>query len=446
MPVALSFGEQSGVQTRTTAASKSAALVGVGMDLRSFHTPLEAPEHFRHLASAIAEAGLAPVFGQARQSVTEKLRMVGLTAPAAFSGSGEVEVLAQAEGDGAVVLRLVPNAQSEVDGNAFVADIRVLSATAAAQLEELVRQKVLTLSAHSWSEARLIDRIRMNVTEDGTDAMLLNDPERRQRIRELYDDRLRNALARLLGAARGERAREPMEWLRPFADDGETRQVLFGNPAIFAQRYAITCRSCDTAPHLAFSDRSRGESIIEEVGRTCVNCGETALEIAELYRISDEYVRSIQHGLWLKSLVADAVAGRTDASWTSRKVGRSDLDVVAIYADEIFLFTCKDGPVGPADVYATVRAAEQLDVDEAILVTTADVPRRTQEIVASLGAGPRIYRIISEQSSNAIRDAVQRVLDDAAWKYLDRSLADEGTVVTTTSRGGAAHRLARLNV
>jgi hypothetical protein len=416
------------------------------MDLRSFHTPLEAPEHFRHLASAIAEAGLAPVFGQARQSVTEKLRMVGLTAPAAFAGSGEVEVLAQAEGDGAVVLRLVPNAQGDAEGSPFVADIRVLSATAAAQLEDLVRQKVLTLSAHSWSEARLIDRIGVNITDEATGAALLNDPERRQRVRELYDDRLRLALSRLLGAARGERAREPMEWLRPFADDGETRQVLFGNPAIFAQRYAITCRSCETAPHLAFADRGRGEAIIDEVGRTCVNCGEAALEIAELYRISDEYVRAIQEGTWLKSLVADAVAGRTDATWTSRKVGRSELDVVAVYADEIFLFTCKDGPIGATDVYATVRAAEQIDADEAILVTTADVPRRAQEIVASLGAGPRVYRIISEQSSNAIRDAVQRVLDESAWKYLDRSLADEGTIVTTTVRGGAAHRLARLNV
>lgn len=434
------------METRTTAASQFAALVGVGMDLRSFHTPLEAPEHFRHLAAAIAEAGLAPVFGQARQSVTDKLRMVGLTAPATFAGSGDVEVLAQAEGDGAVMLRLVPNAQSDVDGNAFVADIRVLSGTAAAQLEDLVRQKVLTLSAHSWSEARLIDRMRHNLTEDGVDANLLNDPERRQRMRELYDDRLRLALSRLLGAARGERAREPMEWLRPFADDAETRQVLFGNPAIFAQRYAITCRSCETSPHLAFPDRGRAESIIDEVGRTCVNCGETTLEIAELYRISDEYVRAIQHGTWLRSLVADATASRTDATWTSRKVGRSELDVVAVYADEVFLFTCKDGSITPADVYATVRAAEQMDVDEAILVTTTDVPRRTQEIVASLGASPRIYRIISEQSSNSMREAVQRVLDDAAWKYLDRSLADEGTIVTTTSRGGAAHRLARLNV
>jgi len=425
---------------------KQAALVGVGMDLRSFHTPLEAPEHFRHLATAIAEAGLAPVFGQARQSVTEKLRMVGLTAPAAFAGSGEVEVLAQAEGDGAVMLRLVPNAQSDSDGSAFVADIRVLSTTAAAQLEDLVRQKVLTLSAHSWSEARLIDRMRVNLNEDGADASLLNDPERRQRIRELYDDRLRSALARLLGAARGERAREPMEWLRPFADDAETRQALFGNPAIFAQRYAIACRSCETQPHLAFPDRGRAESIVDEVGRTCVNCGENALEIAELYRVSDEYVKAIQQGTWLRSLVADAVAGRTDATWTSRKLGRSELDVVAIYADEVFFFACKDGSIGPADVYAAVRAAEQLDVDEAILVTTTDVPRRTQEIVASLGAGPRIYRIISEQSSQAIRDAVQRVLDESAWKYLDRSLADEGTIVTTTTRGGAAHRLARLNV
>jgi hypothetical protein len=416
------------------------------MDLRSFHTPLEAPEHFRHLASAIAEAGLAPVFGQARQSVTEKLRMVGLNAPAAFVGTGEVEVLAQAEGDGAVVLRLVPNAQSETDGSAFVADIRVLSATAASQLEEVVRQKVLTMAPHSWSEARLIDRIRVNLTDETADAALLSDPERRQRVRELYDDRLRAALARLLGAARGERAREPMEWLRPFADDGETRQVLFGNPAIFAQRYAITCRACETAPHLAFSDRSRGESIIDEVGRSCVNCGESALEIAELYRVSDEYVRAIQQGLWLKSLVADAVAGRTDASWIARKVGRSELDVVAVYADEVFLFACKDGPIGAGDVYGAVRAAEQLDVDQAILVTTADVPRRAQEIVASLGAGPRVYRIISEQSSNALRDAVQRVLDEAAWKYLDRSLADEGTIVSAPTRGGAAHRLSRLNI
>src|SRR5919201_3406265 len=217
------------------------------MDLRSFHTPLEAPEHFRHLASAIAEAGLAPVFGQARQSVTEKLRMVGLTAPAAFAGSGEVEVLAQAEGAGAVVLRLLPKAQTEGDGASFVADIRVLSTTAAAPLEDLVREKVLTLSAHSWSEARLIERMRLCLTEEGAAAPLLNDPERRQRIRDLYDDRLRSALARLLGSSRGERAREPMEWLRPFADDAETRQVLFGNPAIFAQRYAITCRSCETA-------------------------------------------------------------------------------------------------------------------------------------------------------------------------------------------------------
>src|SRR5207237_10131014 len=109
---------ESGVWTRMRGRfQKQAALVGVGMDLRSFHTPLEAPEHFRHLATAIAEAGLAPVFGQARQSVTEKLRMVGLTAPATFAGSGEVEVLAQAEGDGAVVLRLVPNAQREADGS-----------------------------------------------------------------------------------------------------------------------------------------------------------------------------------------------------------------------------------------------------------------------------------------------------------------------------------------
>jgi hypothetical protein len=237
-----------------------------------------------------------------------------------------------------------------------------------------------------------------------------------------------------------------MEWLRPFADDAETRQALFGNPAIFAQRYAVACRSCETQPSLAFAERTRAESVIEDAGGACVNCGESALQVAELYRISEEYVQIIRQGIWLRSLVADAVATRTDASWISRKVGRAELDVVAVYADEVFLFACKDGAIGPSDVYATVRAAEQMDADEVVLVTTSDVPRRTEEVIASLGAAPRSYRIISERSSSAIREAVQRVMDDAAWRYLDRSLADEGTIVTTAARGGAAHRLTRLNV
>ena len=409
------------------------------MDLRSFHTPLEAREHFRQLAVAIAEVGLAPVFGQARTSVSDKLRMIGLTAPAAFAGSGDVEVLAQAEGDGAVLLHLraTPGADQE---SAYVADIRVVSASAAAQLEELVRQKVLTLSTHSWSESRLIERLAASLSESSSDGQTLNDAESRQRIRDLYDDRLRQALARLLGSARGARAREAMEWLRPLADDAETRQIVFGNAAIFSQRYALSCRSCEVAPHIAFLERHRAEAIVDELGRSCANCGEPALEIVEYYRIAEEYVRAIQRGLWLDSLVADAAASRTDAVWAGRKVAGSEFDVVAVYADEIFLFACKDGVLGAGDVYAACRAAEQLDVDHVILVTTAELPRRSQEIVAGLRDGVRTYQAISESGTEAIRAAVYRALDERAWKFLDRSLTDD----PATFAGNDSARLTRL--
>jgi hypothetical protein len=415
------------------------------LDLRSFHTALEAREHFRELSSAISEVGLAPVFGQARQSVSDKLRMVGLTAPAPFAGSGDVEVLAQAEGDGAIVLRLVASAQADSEESAYGADIRVVSASAAPQLEELLREKVQTLSLHSWAEARLIERLGASLSEWSADGASLNDEEARQRIRDLYDDRLREALARLLGTARDARAREAMEWLRPFADDADTRHVLFGNPAVFAPRFAIGCGSCETAPNIAFAERARAEAIIQELGGACANCGEQKLEVAEFYRIAEEFARAIQRGLWLRSLVGDAVKSRTDAFWLSRKIGRIEFDVVAVYADQVFLFACKDGPLAAADVYAASRAAEQLDVDSVVLVTTAEVTRKAQDVVSALSTGPRTYRIISERGAEAIRAAAQRALDDSAWKVLDHSLVDEPPMATFLRRSGGA-RVARPNV
>jgi hypothetical protein len=408
------------------------------LDLRSFHTSLEAREHFRELSTAISEVGLAPVFGQARNSVSEKLRMVGLTAPAPFAGSGDVEVLAQAEGDGAIVMRLVASAGSDSPESAYGADIRVVSASAATQLEELLREKVQTLDRHSWAEARLIERLGASLSESTADGATLADEEARQRIRELYDDRLREALSRLLGTARGARAREAMEWLRPFADDAETRHVLFGNPAIFAQRYAVSCRTCETAPYIAFAERGRAEAIIEELGRTCANCGEQTLEVAEFYRIAEEFASAIQRGLWLRSLVGDAVAGRTDAFWVSRKIGRIEYDVVAVHADDVFLFACKDGPLSAADIYTASRAAEQLDVKSVILVTTAEVPRKAQDAVSALSTGLRTYHVISERTAEAIKAAVQRALDDSAWKVLDRSIAEEPAMATFIRRNGGA--------
>ena len=393
--------------------------------MRARHASVPGRLRLREVAPSLASLGLLPVLQEARKTVNERLRLLGVMPPS--FDAPPADVFMDLAGDRAILLRLRTSATRE-QRNTTVDAIVLSSSDAGPLVADLARVIPADWSDNSFVEARLIDRLKERFGDLSPNGKLLADPIVRT-ARRLYADQLRDALRPIISAIGDAPAqREALEQLEPFKKDPSALVAILRDPDISVPHYTIFCANCDT-PHLTFTDRAGADRAVSDSGRRCGLCREQELGLLDTFAVREEYARSLAQGLWLESLATDVAAYRTIEVWTGQMVGPHEVDVLTVLGDRVVLIESKDTSFGQNDLSVTAFKAQDVGAQVVVILTTRDVHENVIETINKLsrqGVERREYRMISSPSADVIRTQLLDVLDELDARKLQTWLTPSG--------------------
>jgi|GEM_PF-4900212 len=414
------------------------------MQMKTFHARVDAtgsPPKLDELVAALTENGLVPALRSTFQDLDSRLSSAGLPTFPRIIDRDRLEILIHDDGLYGLLLRLYDEASElflnrmayEEGKQHAVLDVALFTRDQAstesveAMLERVVNDLFSSpLSEHSLVEVRLIERLQERFGDLSPNGRILQDERVREACRRLYDDGLRTSLAPVVNTfGLSPTPRAGLLQLDLFASQPQVLDNLLKDQSVVKLHYSVFCSKCNLS-QLAFEERDKAQEVITMVDERCGACGERKLTILDTYAPNEAYVRALQQGLWLESLVADILEERTNAVWVGQMAKRDEFDVIGVYADEVVVVECKDTSLGSNDTYITAAKAENVGAGLTIIVTTREVHQNVQDAISEMSRGGRDRRveIIAESNANDIRSRLNEVLDKLPSRTVRKWMAD----------------------
>jgi hypothetical protein len=211
--------------------------------------------------------------------------------------------------------------------------------------------------------------------------------------------------------------RSSLERLPSF--EGSQKNVLgsfLSEGARFRTTFQIWCTTCEQ-PAMTFSTKERADDTAV-AAEGCAFCGAKTLNVDANYGISENYFRAMQQGLWLEYLAGNALRRFTELVWCGQMVGLSEVDGLAIFADELILVECKDTSFGLNDSDIAAAKAQRIGADSTIIITTSDIHPNVLE-AASGGKS----RLISDAAASSIESQLNQWLEQRTERYVEQWMA-----------------------
>jgi hypothetical protein len=155
-------------------------------------------------------------------------------------------------------------------------------------------------------------------------------------------------------------------------------------------------------------------------------------------RLYDDNVRHAQKptdGLWLESLAEDTMRARTGTVWAGQMVGPSEVDVLAVFANQTILIECKDNSsgrkqrsLGQNAIHIAAAKSEQVNAGIVVFLTTGNgVSPGAQHVLKQLEKAHtgRKFLVVSASKTEALRAGLNEVLDGMAHSHIDYWLRGE---------------------
>jgi hypothetical protein len=391
--------------------------------IKAFHSgSVESVPNQAEISPSLEELGLKPIIGPTRSGLEERLRVLGIGAPAFDE---DIEVYASANGGPRTVLtRLRRNLPlGRLTGAVEVpaafdvpAAVEVLLVTNEESSDDFSASFTaafpLTLQNQSSREAELLATLQPRLGELSPNGKLLCQQSIRDASIHLRKDQLRKPLKEIAVTFGGRPV--PISSLAQLAyfenDSGILNSLLAGGP--FKMHFQIACKGCGERD-LTFSKKEQADETIA-AAEGCPRCGKDALIVINTYSISESYLKALVQGLWLECLAGDTLKHYTNLVWVGQMVGPSEVDALAIFADRLVLVECKDTSFGLNDLDIAAAKAQRVGANVVIILTTSDIHPN----VVGATTSARQTVLISDAESGNIENKMKKFLDELMQDFV----------------------------
>lgn len=236
-------------------------------------------------------------------------------------------------------------------------------------------------------ETREVERVRESLQTLSPNGRLLSDPAMSAVIRELHDLKARQLLGRVVEGL--STARFTVDILSYVVDKADAERPtkkwladVLAKEALFSKEYVIACPACGEMA-LTFPNRQRAQRALRSSSsRACSRCGE-GLGVTEAYAVTPAGAKALQQGLWLESVVYDALRTESLFACAGRMLEAFELDVACVLYGNVVLVECKDAPFGQNDYMNLVVKAQELRANVVGIVTTKPLHENVKRLVTS---------------------------------------------------------------
>ncbi|MEZ5816365.1 MAG: hypothetical protein R3D44_04715 [Hyphomicrobiaceae bacterium] len=138
----------------------------------------------------------------------------------------------------------------------------------------------------------------------------------------------------------------------------------------------------------------------------CPNCGSPLSEErrAEFYMLGDRGSRLLRGNFWLTSLVTRAlveVGVSLESIWWNLEEGGGELDILASFRGQIWVFELKDREFGAGDAYPFNHRRERYRATQSVIITTDKVSSDAKETFSDMERHARESRSYGGRSVRA---------------------------------------------
>jgi hypothetical protein len=114
-------------------------------------------------------------------------------------------------------------------------------------------------------------------------------------------------------------------------------------------------------------------------------------------------------------------------------VESDEIDVVAVFAEQVVLVECKDTSFGQNDLYVTSVKAQNVGADVVIILSTRDIHQNVRNAIPRIGKSSdereflggvqRDFHLVSDANARAISEELDRILGEISSENMNSWIA-----------------------